>query len=773
MAKPKRRNNKKGVSKMQDDRTDLIEKPDMENERFKAYYKAQNLVPEQDWDAFYDTLKQHLPTTFRVAGSRQVAATLNKTIKDFHVPTLSDVIFEDEKIPPPVQIPWYPDGLAWHFNVPKKILRKSPEFKRFHSFLVFETEVGNISRQEAVSMLPPLFLEVEPHHKVIDMCAAPGSKTAQLLEALHAKDSITSTSIPSGLLIANDSDHKRCHLLIHQSARLPSPALMVTNLDASIYPAMQIDAPLGPNGEKRTQQLLFDRILCDVPCSGDGTMRKNMGIWKSWQPMDGNGLHGLQVRILQRAMKLLKPEGRIVYSTCSLNPVENEAVLAEALETNPDFYLVDVSSKLPALKRAPGLTNWRPSVDRTINTNYATYAEFKASQDFIDNPKTKLTEGHWPPKDVERFNLPRSMRIYPHLQDTGGFFVAVLERKASTNDRKRGASIEAEGLQEIKKPRLDDTQASPMIDTAPEDIETDAEATVEETAPAEGAEAGIEVDPKPEEASKIVTETKQQRKAKENKGGIFKEHPFTFLPPTDPILRHCIERLNLTPDFPSSNILVRNPEGDAVRSLYLGNDLVKSVIENNNYARIRLSAAGTKVFAKQDSGKSGAAAGAEPQFRVLGEGLPVVLPFVDPTTIITADLPTLKVLVQNYYPLVSSFPEPFKTVSGERPVGSHVVRFPPGKMDDVVLTHEIVLPIWKSNVSLTLMMDKKAKSALSLRLFGSDITTAGREAATASGSAAPALPAKTDKETGHEMEVIRENDLLEPTDESEITSEAT
>ena len=76
----------------------------------------------------------------------------------------------------------YPGGLAWQFNVSKKVLRKSPEFKKFHSFLVHETEVvrflliamtnnlhmfkGNISRQEAVSMLPPLLLDVQPHHKV-------------------------------------------------------------------------------------------------------------------------------------------------------------------------------------------------------------------------------------------------------------------------------------------------------------------------------------------------------------------------------------------------------------------------------------------------------------------------------------------------------------------------------------------------------------------------------------------------------------------------------
>ncbi|GLB39259.1 putative class I-like SAM-binding methyltransferase superfamily, RsmB NOP family protein [Lyophyllum shimeji] len=767
MARSKRRGPKKG-GKDEPSRTDVIEKLDMDNERFKTYYQAQRLVPEEEWETFYDALKQHLPTTFRVAGSRQVANTLNQTIKDVHVPALSDVIFEEQKIPPPVQIPWYPDGLAWQFNVPKKVLRKSPEFKKFHSFLVFETEVGNISRQEAVSMLPPLFLEVEPHHRVMDMCAAPGSKTAQLLEALHAQDSVTATSIPSGLLIANDTDHKRTHLLIHQTARLPSPALMVTNLDASIYPVMKIDALPGPNGERRTEQLLFDRILCDVPCSGDGTLRKNMGIWKSWQPMDGNGLHGLQVRILQRAMKLLKPDGRIVYSTCSLNPVENEAVLAEALKSNSDFHLVDVSSKLPSLIRRPGLTSWRPSVDRSVNTSYATYEEFVASETAKANPNTKLTEGHWPPKDVERFDLHRSMRIYPHLQDTGGFFVAVLERRppGEQSAKKREAS-ESEEPAETKKPRLEKENvaagAEPVAE--PADIDVDVENAAGDASEAKTKET-------PTSTSAAVAKGRGSKRAKKDKetDETFKEHPYTFLSPDDPILKNCIERLSLTSDFPSSNILVRNPEGEAVRSLYLANDLVKSVVEHNNYTRIRLSAAGTKVFSKQDMGK--ATVGGEPQFRVLGEGLPVILPFVDPGAIITADLETLKVLVQSYYPLVSSFEEPFKSVMEARAIGSHVVRFPPGEFDGAVLTHEIVLPIWKSNVSLTLMMDKKAKSALSLRLFGADITTAGRDVAqkqagAESGSATPGLPPTAgDEEADTELAVVQESDLLDAMEES-------
>lgn len=124
-------------------------------------------------------------------------------------------------------------------------------------------------------------------------------QTAQLLEALHAHDSISASSYPRGLLIANDSDYKRTHMLIHQAARLPSPALIVTNHDASIYPAIKIPSeqvvfPTATKprvAAKKQYQLLFDRILCDVPCSGDGTLRKNVAIWKNWQPMDGNGLH--------------------------------------------------------------------------------------------------------------------------------------------------------------------------------------------------------------------------------------------------------------------------------------------------------------------------------------------------------------------------------------------------------------------------------------------------------------------------------------------------
>ncbi|KAK7037524.1 tRNA (cytosine-5-)-methyltransferase ncl1 [Paramarasmius palmivorus] len=647
MTKKKRNGGQsRGKRKNDEYRTDLLEKSDMRNERFAAYYKAQNILPEDEWEPFLEAFRTPLPTTFRVAGSRLTATSLNKTITDVHVPSLSDVEFENQRIPPPVQLSWYPDGLAWQFNVPKKVLRKSPEFKKFHSFLVFETEVSPITE----SWTSPV-------------------QTAQLLEALHSQDTLTASSIPSGLLIANDSDYRRTHLLIHQSARLPSPAFMVTNLDASNYPSMKI-----PSSNGKLEQLLFDRILCDVPCSGDGTLRKNLGIWKTWQPNDGNGLHGyevLQLRILQRAMKLLKPDGRIVYSTCSLNPVENEAVVAAALNANPDFHLVDVSASLPSLQRRPGLKTWRPTADKAVKTTYETYSAF-VEADPQTAANTKLTEGHWPLQNVEELNLERCMRIYPHLQDSGGFFVAVLERKqknAGTNSKreKRRVAESASGTPEpeTKKPRLVEPLSSTPLEA---DI---VPVTINE----------------PEPSSSAATEVKEE----ESKGGVFKEMPYTFLSKDDQTLVACIT------------------------TILRGSD---SQLLEPKYSPVKKAQRPTKNSRRRQRRRC-AAIGA--QYRILGEGLPVVLPYVEPSRIIEASLGTLRTLVESYYPLLESFEESFHSVIVAREPGCHVVRVPPGELDGASLSHELVLPIWRSGVSLTLMIDKKAKNALSLRVFGKEL----------------------------------------------------
>jgi len=528
---------------------------------------------------------------------------------------------------------------------------------------------------------------------------------------------------------------------------------MVTNHDASIYPAIKIpsEVTVFPTdtkprvAAKRQHQLLFDRILCDVPCSGDGTVRKNPGIWKKWSPMDGNGLHGLQIRILQRAMRMLKKGGRIVYSTCSLNPVENEAVIVAALKSIPGFTLLDVSDQLPGLVSRPGLASWKPTADRLVDTDFSSYDSYIQSLPEDQRENSKMAPSHWPPTLAEsnELHIERCLRIYPHLQDTGGFFIAVLEKAPAVNpsedrvpkeplDGKRPAdSVEDLETSELKKPKLSDDVDGPSS----EDI-----AEADDAEDENGADAGGDRGTAPEmplDSTKVpsvdrplATENAPEKGKKVTKGADihFKENPYTFISSTDPIIQGCISKFNLKHDFPASNVLVRNPEGDAARSLYMTNDIVKSIVQHNDYTRIRLMTCGTKVLAKQE-GSVSKREGSEPQFRILGEGLPVMLPYIEPECIIDADLAALKILMEGYYPVISGFGEPFRSVIEARATGSHVVRFKPELLGNAARTHELLLPIWKSVASVTLMIEKRAKSALSLRVFGEDITTAAREAA--------------------------------------------
>lgn len=228
--------------------------------------------------------------------------------------------------------------------------------------------------------------------QILDMCAAPGSKTAQLIELLHADDSIP---VPSGFVVANDIDNNRCYMLVHQAKRLNSPCIAIINHNSQFLPNMKVT---GADGEP--EKLLFDRVLCDVPCSGDGTMRKNPDIWMKWTPANGLNQHGVQFRIARRGAELLAVGGRLVYSTCSLNPVENEAVVHRLLEqADGALRLVDVSQQLTGLRFAPGMTSW------CVGSRQMQF--YDSFEDVDEKWSTTIRPQMFPPKteDLEKYQL--------------------------------------------------------------------------------------------------------------------------------------------------------------------------------------------------------------------------------------------------------------------------------------------------------------------------------------------------------------------------------
>ncbi|MBH33709.1 MAG: hypothetical protein CMB75_04875 [Euryarchaeota archaeon] len=247
-------------------------------------------------------------------------------------------------------------------------------------------ETGRLTRQEAVSMIPVMALNPKAGEAVLDMCASPGSKTSQIAEFMNGV----------GVLVANERSRKRCNLLVANIQRHRSRVTVVSNHDGRHIPSLS-----GEGG--------YDAILVDAPCTGSGTTRKNPDVWRQWKPSGGLGLHSMQVGLLNRAVDLLKVGGRVVYSTCSLDPVENEAVISQILLNREDVDIIDCSDNLEGVIIQEGLQSWVPT----------------------DDNMQPLDEDPWahPPSNEISDKLAKCIRVRGHMMDAGGFFLAAMQKK--------------------------------------------------------------------------------------------------------------------------------------------------------------------------------------------------------------------------------------------------------------------------------------------------------------------------------------------------------
>lgn len=167
--------------------------------------------------------------------------------------------------------------------------------------------------QDAASQWSCLALDAQPGERIADVCAAPGGKSMTVAQYMHDE----------GEIISGDLHDHKCRAMAQRVKDYGFSCISVRQRDASLPP---FEDEIGT----------FDRVICDVPCSGMGVIRRKPEI-RYKKPAEFADLPALQLQILQQAAALVKPGGVLQYSTCTLHPLENEEVVSAFLEQNPDF----------------------------------------------------------------------------------------------------------------------------------------------------------------------------------------------------------------------------------------------------------------------------------------------------------------------------------------------------------------------------------------------------------------------------------------------------
>ena len=227
--------------------------------------------------------------------------------------------------------------------------------------------------QEPSAMTPADRLPVFPGDRVLDLCAAPGGKATELGAKLRGK----------GVLAANDISSSRAKGLLKNIEVFGIGNVLVLSEEpgklAGYFPEY------------------FDKILIDAPCSGEGMFRKDRKMLKAWEEHGPEYFRNIQKGIILQAAGMLKPDGRMLYSTCTFDPEENEQIIAHLLWNCPEF-------EVESIRDYEGFTNGFPD---TASKNYP--------------------------------ELNKTVRIFPHKMKGEGHYLALLHKRESNTNREAGS----------------------------------------------------------------------------------------------------------------------------------------------------------------------------------------------------------------------------------------------------------------------------------------------------------------------------------------------
>ncbi|MBN1644544.1 RsmB/NOP family class I SAM-dependent RNA methyltransferase [Candidatus Woesearchaeota archaeon] len=288
-----------------------------------------------DWDVFRKYTLSFLPKSIRIN-------TLKKSIDE-----IKNRLSKDWILTP---VPWCKEGF-W-------IEHKKG---RLDVGNTVEHNLGYYYVQEAASMIPPIVLNPKPGEKVLDLCASPGSKASQIAQYMKNK----------GVLVANDFSGMRLAALGINLQRLGISNCVITQRKGEHFKGNE-----------------FDKILLDAPCSGTGTIRKSIKTIRMWNPNTIKSIAGMQKSLIRNAFNLLKKGGILVYSTCSLEPEENEGIVDWLIKNNNDANIEEIKLNIQRGK---------------IITEFEKYSYSK---------------------EVEK-----CLRLWPQDNDTEGFFVAKISKR--------------------------------------------------------------------------------------------------------------------------------------------------------------------------------------------------------------------------------------------------------------------------------------------------------------------------------------------------------